>query len=449
MSGRKLRGLTLAPLVAATYFMVSGGPYGLEELIAKAGYQNALWILIITPLIWSLPTALMVGELSGALPEAGGYYVWVRRALGRFWGFQEAWLSLIASIFDMAIYPTLFVLYLGCLFPSLGTGAPAIAVGAAMIGVCALWNLTGTRVVGGSSLLMGVLLLSPFALMVILSGAHPVLTAPAVRSSEAGLFAGISVAMWNLMGWDNASTVARDVENPARTYPLAMLITVLLVTVTYVLPVMAARRAGLDPNSWTTGAWVTAADVISGGWLGTAVVIGGMLSAIGTFNSLVMSYSQVPVALADDGLFPRIFARRTARVGSPWVSILVCSAAYACCLGLGFSRLVLLDVLVYGLSLLLEFVALVVLRIREPQLPRLFRVPGGLGGAIAVGVLPMALLIAALFSSGDAGGASSVTLALGLGLAYLGPLIYWARERYRSVPALQVGARQNGKRATG
>src|SRR5499427_9645144 len=108
--------------------MVSGGPYGLE-LVA----------LILTPLIWSLPTALMVGELSSALPEQGGYYAWVRRALGPFWGFQEAWLSLIASIFDMALYPTLFVLYLGCLFPSLGTGAPATAVGAGMIALCALW----------------------------------------------------------------------------------------------------------------------------------------------------------------------------------------------------------------------------------------------------------------------------------------------------------------------
>src|SRR3981189_42815 len=120
MRGRKFRGLTLAPLIASTYFMVSGGPYGLEELVAKAGYQKALWVLFITPLIWSLPTAFMVGELAGALPQAGGYYVWVRRALGPFWGFQEAWLSLVASIFDMAIYPTLFVLYLGCLFPSLG-----------------------------------------------------------------------------------------------------------------------------------------------------------------------------------------------------------------------------------------------------------------------------------------------------------------------------------------
>ena len=70
-------------------------------------------LLLCLPFLWSLPTALMIGELASALPAEGGFYVWVRRALGPFWGFQEAWLSLAASIFDMAIYPTLFTLYLG------------------------------------------------------------------------------------------------------------------------------------------------------------------------------------------------------------------------------------------------------------------------------------------------------------------------------------------------
>ncbi|MCA1664919.1 MAG: APC family permease, partial [Myxococcales bacterium] len=107
-----MKKLTVAPLVAATYFMVSGGPYGLEEIVAGAGYVGAIVVLLVTPLVWSLPTALMVGELAACVPDEGGYYAWVRRALGPFWGFQEAWLSLVASIFDMAIYPTLFTVYL-------------------------------------------------------------------------------------------------------------------------------------------------------------------------------------------------------------------------------------------------------------------------------------------------------------------------------------------------
>ena len=92
--------------------MVSGGTYGTESVIAGAGYGRGILVLLFLPVIWCLPTAFMIGELSSALPEEGGYYAWVRRGLGNFWGFQEAWLSLAASIFDMAIYPTLFVFYL-------------------------------------------------------------------------------------------------------------------------------------------------------------------------------------------------------------------------------------------------------------------------------------------------------------------------------------------------
>ena len=93
----------------------------------------ALSILLFFLIYWILPnrrvparavfpTALMVGELASAMPEEGGFYQWVKRAMGPFWGFQEAWLSLAASVFDMAIYPTTFVLYLSHVAPSLTAG---------------------------------------------------------------------------------------------------------------------------------------------------------------------------------------------------------------------------------------------------------------------------------------------------------------------------------------
>ena len=122
-----MRKLTLVPLAAATFFMVSGGPYGTEEMVQDCGYGVALLILLLIPLVWSLPTGLMVVELSAAIPSEGGFYVWVRRALGPFWGFQESWLSLASSVFDMAAYPALFVLYLGRLWPPATQGHNGIS----------------------------------------------------------------------------------------------------------------------------------------------------------------------------------------------------------------------------------------------------------------------------------------------------------------------------------
>jgi amino acid transporter len=417
------RRLTLWPLIAATYFMVSGGPYGLEELVARAGYDSTLLILLLTPVLWSLPTAMMVGELSGAVPEEGGYYAWVRRALGPFWGFQEAWLSLVASIFDMAIYPTLFVTYLGRLWPEVAHGWPSIFVGIAMIAACAIWNLRGARAVGIASLVLTLTLLSPFALMVGRAFAQPHSPAPGDGSS-AGLLGGILVAMWNYMGWDNASTIAGEVDRPQRTYPLAMITCVVLVAATYILPVVACRHVGLDPRGWDTGAWVDAADAIGGSWLARVVVIGGMVCGVGMFNALVLSYSRVPMALAFDGYLPRALTRVDPRNGTPTVAVIVCAAAYAACLGLGFDRLVELDVLLYGLSLGLEFVSLVALRLREPDLPRRFRVPGGVVGCILLGLLPMSLLVTALVTQGGTPG----HFLLGAGLVAAGPVVYWIRR---------------------
>ena len=209
---RKLR---MLPLVAATYFMVSGGPYGIEDILGGAGFARAILILLVLPIVWSLPTALMIGELASAIPADGGFYVWVRRALGPFWGYQEGWLSLSASIFDMAIYPAIFVLYLGKFNPLLTAGWIGYLWSLAVVVVCCAWNLRGAPAVGEGSVGMSVLLLAPFAIFVVLGVWRGITVHPAVQWSQpvssSALSTAILVALWNYMGWDNASTVAQEV----------------------------------------------------------------------------------------------------------------------------------------------------------------------------------------------------------------------------------------------
>ncbi len=398
---------TLLPLIGITYCMVAGGPYGLEELVHASGYRNAVLLLLITPLLWSFPVTLMVSEMSAALPEEGGYYVWVRRAMGPFWGFQEAWLSFAASIFDMAIYPTLFITYLARLWPAAQGGSMSTLIGIAVIAICVGINLAGIRLVGVGSLVMTLALLLPFGIVIVLSlfsAPHP--AAASSEPAKLNLLGGILVVMWNYMGWDNVSTIAGEVHRPQRTYPVAMLISVLLVAATYVIPVAAVSRSGIAPENWSTGSWVDVGRTVGadhgpqlGQALAIAITAGGMISAFSMFNALILSYSRVPIAMAADGFLPKIMGRRSPRTGVPWVAVIVCAVCWGMCLKLGFEKLLLLDTLLYGLSLILEFAALIALRLREPALARPYKVPGGLVGCIVISLGPLPIMAVAFYQA--------------------------------------------------
>jgi amino acid transporter len=449
----KVAKLTLWPLVAATFFMVSGGTYGTEQIISGAGYGHGILILLFLPVLWCLPTAFMIGELTSALPAEGGYYAWVRYGLGNFWGFQEAWLSLAASIFDMAIYPTLFVFYLKQFSPWFGTPSHAIGAGLFVVVSCAILNLAGIRVVGITSLWLFFCLSAPFALIVLMSPLKAgALAGVAAASSGApsegaslGLLGGVLVAMWNYMGWDNASTIAQEVERPQKTYPRAMIAAVVLVALTYVAPFLAVYLTGVPASAFAEdGSWATIAGMIGGKilgfeWLRFAIVVGGMMSAFGMFNALVMSYSRLPLAMAQDGMLPKFFAKTNKRTGAPWVAIIFCAVCWALCLGLGFARLVTLDIMLYGASLSLEFVTLIVLRIREPELKREFRVPGGLPGVILLCVFPISLMGLALVKSGHETILGMNGLVFGAIIIGAGALGYLATKKWR-VPEARSAA---------
>ncbi len=419
--------LRIVPLIAATYFMVSGGPYGIEEILGGAGFARAIIILLVLPILWSLPTALMIGELASAIPAEGGFYIWVRRALGPFWGYQEGWLSLSASIFDMAIYPAIFVLYLGKFSPALTADWRAYAWSLAVVVLCCLWNLRGAPAVGEGSVGMFVLLLAPFAVFMGLAVWHGITVHPAMQwtqpVSSSALSTAVLVALWNYMGWDNASTVAQEVENPQRNYPRAMIGATILVAVTYILPIAAMALTGLPTAGFSTGDWTGAAAALGGPFLGMAIVAGGAITGIGMFNALVMSYTRLPMAMAEDGMLPRALAKRNNR-GVPWVSVILCGLAWALALKLPFERLISIDLILYGSSLLLEFVALIVLRIREPNLERPFKA-GNLAFACALCVGPATLIGYSIWAARDEKlMGSTPALLFALAVALLGPILY-------------------------
>jgi len=119
------------------------------------------------------------------------------------------------------------------------------------------------------------------------------------------------------MGFDNASTFAGEVRDPGRSYPRAMAISVASIAAMYVATVLAASVTGMPPAVWTSGAWVEVGARMGGGALAAAVTVGGAISALGLYLAQLLSWSRLPVALAEDRWLPRGLGRRSARTHAP------------------------------------------------------------------------------------------------------------------------------------
>jgi len=425
------RTLTTTALVFVMFFTVSGGAYTMEGLVRKAGPGLALLALVVIPIIWSVPETLIIGELASMLPEEGGYYRWVRRAFGEFWAFQNGWATWLYSLVDMAIYPVLFNLYLGWFFPGLSVQHHWFISLAVIWGATGI-NLRGALPVGRVSIAAGMFVLGGFLVVALfaLPRVQHVPWTPFVASGAnigAGLAVGLSTALWNYIGWDNASTVQGEVIDASRSYPRALVVTLPLVTLAYFVPLLPALAAS-DWTSWREGSWPAIAASVAGNagpFLAGWIALGGLVSALALFNALLLSYSRIPLAMAMDGLLPAALARTDAR-GTPRLAVLASAACYSVFALLPFGKLVVADVLLYAVALLMEFGALIALRRREPQLRGAFRIPLDVAGVTTLAALPAAILLVVVwlsFRDGDIALPSLIGSVVGLAL---GPMLYRA-----------------------
>ena len=425
------RELKLPSLIALTFFCVAGGAYGLEDAVGAAGPAIVLLGLIILPWIWSLPTALMTAELSTAIPEEGGYVVWVERAFGRFWGFQEGWLSWLCSFADNALYPVMFVDYLAYLRGDMAMGERWL-IGTALITVITWLNIRGIRLVGLSSIIFLLIVLAPFAAMVVL-GAPQIHFSNWLKQTDTVNWALLlSTLLWNTSGWDNAGCCAAEVTQPSRAYPRAMIITVFMVSLVYLLPL--AIGVGVEDNfaDWQEGYFSKVAARIGGPWLGTWLTLAALVSAAGLLNALLCTSARVPFAMAERGMLPRWLRELHARHGTPWTAILVNSAGISLLIPFSFQELIELDMFLYAAALILEFAALAWLRLKQPEMPRPYRVPFGTGGVVLMSLPPVALCFISIALSSDA------TKYARLGSIGLGLIVY--RWQSRPSPAIQTQA---------
>ena len=428
------RQLSTLALVFILFFNTSGGAFTTEGLVARVGPGLALLMLAVVPLVWTLPETLLIAELGSMLPEEGGYYRWVHRAFGPFWAFQNGWATWLYSLVDMAIYPVLFNQYLAWFLPGLG-GPARWAVALAVIWGATAINLRGALPVGRVSIFSGAFILAAFAALALFSlpNVHHrpwVPLVPPGMSLSSGVAVGLATALWNYSGWDNASTVLGETKDASRSYPRALLFAVLIVMASYFVPLLPALGAS-DWTTWREGSW----PAISVGTAGAAgpfiaswIALAGLVSALALFNALLLTYSRIPLAMAQDGLLPPSLAETDAR-GTPRRAVLVAGAFYSVFALFPFGQLVVADFLLYAAALFLEFGALIALRVREPGLRGVFRLPLGVKGVIALTVSPTVVLLVVIWlSAHDGEFALPSLIGSAIGLA-VGPLVYLALVR--------------------
>lgn len=386
--------------MAVIFFTVSGGPYGLEPLLTYGGPGGAMLLLLLTPILWDIPTVLTVLELNSMMPVNGGYYQWVKRAMGLRWAFYEGWWTWLYTFVDLAIYPVLFVQYASFFMP--GLEVYKIPICLFIIWSCAGLNILGVVPVGKASLLLGALVLAPF-LVLFTVGFHS-LTPAAFAANPLSLRGlgltsigmGLYTVMWNMLGWDNTTTYAEEVEKPARSYLISISVSFLLILGIYVLALRTAQGSGIDPGLLKEKGFPALGILMGGRWLGILLAAGGMASSIGLFAAVLLSVSQVPKAMADDRLLPEGLSALHPRFNTPYLSIIFCSVVVSGMILWTFMDLVVIDIILYGAALFLEFITLVVLRIRAPDENRPFRIPLNITGICLMLVLPVGVYVLAL-----------------------------------------------------
>jgi amino acid transporter len=372
----------------------------------------------------------MTAELSAAMPEDSGYVVWVERAFGRFWGFQEGWLSWLCSFADNALYPVMFLDYLVYLRGDMSPGERWL-IGAALIAVITWMNVRGIRLVGASLIVFTFIVLAPFVALIVFGApqVQPARWFEHSRDIDWALL--LSTLLWNTSGWDNAGCCAAEVVNPARSFPRAMIVSVILVTAVYLFPLAVGVGVAGDWSAWKEGYFPQVAAQIGGSWLGIALTLAGLVSAAGMLNALLCTSARVPYAMAERALLPAPLARLHRRHGTPWVAIAVNSLGVLLLIPFSFQDLIELDMLLYAAALILEFAALVWLRFSRPDMARPFRVPFGFAGVIALSVPPVVLCLVSMALSNGA------TRYVGFAGVALGLLVYYWRGKIAAAPAIK------------
>jgi basic amino acid/polyamine antiporter, APA family len=421
-----------------------------NTMVKNVGTPAMVFVVWIAGGLLSLFGALSYAELSTAMPEAGGEYVYLREAYGPLWGFLYGWTQMwVAKSGSIATLATGFFIYLANFRPELGavwvvvplplgeSGHPleiryGQLLAMAVIAVLGLINYFGVRVGGDVQVTVTLLKVALIGgiIAIGLATAHGATanyhTSASATGGVAGFFAALVAALWAYDGWNNVAMVGSEVTRPQRNLPLALIVGTLSVVAIYLLTNLAYFR--VLPADAVASTDRVAAEMmrrVLGDRGAGAVSIAAMISIFAALNGAILSGARVPYAMARDGLFFRRVGyvhpeHRTPSVSilalTAWAAILVLSGRYDQL----YTYVIFASAILYGMAT----ASVIVLRRKRPDLARPYRTIGYPVVPI-VFVLGIACLVVSTLLKSPRESLSGLAL-IALGLPFY---FYWKRSQ--------------------
>ncbi|KAH7460106.1 putative polyamine transporter [Phytophthora ramorum] len=398
MGGMGRKKLGVVSLALITYFNVSGGPWGSEPIVAACGPFVGIMATLVFPFIWCLPLALSFAELFSAFPTDSSFCTWVGKAFGRRMGFQVGYWSWVAGVIDNAIYPCLMVdsVYAVLSGPhelhSFMVPTWMYLVRVTVATVFMLPTIFSIDAVGRFLLVLGLAMVAPFVVLVVVS-------APQINTANWFIVSAspqwsqlVSVLYWSYSGFDAAGAYASEIDSPRQTYPRAMMLTVGLVALTYSVPFLAASGVNKPSYSlWRDGYYPMIAEKISGPGLRTWFLGCALLGNLGVYIAKMTKNGFLLAGMADLGLAPNYFIKRTASNGVPRRAILLSYGIIVFMALFDFNVILGVDNFLSSLACVTELCAVVRLRFTMPTLVRPYKVNISDHGLLLVMALPFSI----------------------------------------------------------
>ena len=419
--------------VSAMFVIYCGGPYGIEEVVAQSGPTLAIFGLLFMAVFWGIPGVLQNSELISAIPMEGGVYQWYKKSWGDYWGFQLGWLEWLTWMFDAALYPTLLAEYFVIFIWPEAPVSVSWGLTLSMIWLTVIVNLRGVELVGPLFNVLTWLQIIPVILFVyygvglidldVYTSLH---LPPQTDLTTAVVFA-LIFGVWNFSGYSGLASAADEIEDIESNYPKALTVTLMLSVVVYVIPLMIGIAVNPDWDLWSEAQLNLVALALGGTAFAWWFNLAAQTSNFGLINGEMLLMSHLLKAISDDGHLPNFISKTNSKYDTP-VGALVTQGLVLSIMTMSMN---FVDLLVVGTWIsiplyIIGFFVFISLRYTHPELPRPFKVSGGMIFPWITVIVPTFIALFIFIYTPNQYLFESVPLLLS------GFVIYWVWNRFKS-----------------